>query len=94
MDTQPTAAAPGTACPSLKDLLEDGIYLLFLIRNGQTPSDAAPFSSRLDALLSHFDRQARDLDKPIEAIQEAKYAFCALTDEIILAVDSPLRDTW
>ena len=41
--SQPTA----TAVPTLKDLLEDGIYLLFLLRNGHLPSDGVEFSRRL-----------------------------------------------
>lgn len=86
--------ATGAAGPTLKDLLEDGIYLLFLMRNGQLPTEAGSFRQRLDALFAQFERQAQSHEKAPEGIRDAKYALCALADEIILAADSPVREAW
>jgi type VI secretion system protein ImpK len=86
------AAAPGT--PTLCDLLEDGIYLLFLLRDGNAPKSCDEFRRRIDAFLVGFDRQARNFGKPPEQIEQCKYAFCALMDEIVLSSGFPLRDEW
>jgi type VI secretion system protein ImpK len=89
---QAVEALPST--PMLKDLLEDGVYLLFLLRSGTTPHSAAEFNRRVDAFMSHFERHATNFGKPMSAIQDCKYAFCALLDEIILNSDFEIRDEW
>lgn len=85
-------ALPDT--PPLKDLLEDGIYLLFLLRSGTAPHSAAEFNQRVDGFLSQFERHAKNFGKPAEAIQHSMYAFCALLDEIILCSTFKIRDDW
>jgi type VI secretion system protein ImpK len=85
-------AMPNT--PILKDLLEDGVYLLFLLRSGTTPHSATEFNRRVDAFLAQFERHATNFGKPTAAIQDCKYAFCALLDEIILNSDFGIRDEW
>lgn len=80
--------------PTLKDLLEEGLCLLAHLRGGAWPREAQAFQSRLDQLLAAFEAAARSLGKPPGAVEEAKYAFCALADEVLLAADSPLRDAW
>ncbi len=80
--------------PILRDLLEDGVYLLFLLRSGTTPHSAAEFNLRVDAFLSQFERHASNFGKPLRAIQDCNYAFCALLDEIILNSDFEIRDEW
>lgn len=85
-------SAPHT--PSLRDLLEDGIYLLFLLRDGNAPQALAEFHLRLDDFLAQYDRNARNFGKPPEAIEEAKYAFCALMDEFVLSSDFAIRPEW
>jgi len=80
--------------PILKDLLEDGVYLLFLLRSGTTPQSASAFNQRVDAFLSQFERHAANFGKPVSAIQDCKYAFCALLDEIILNSEFQIRDDW
>lgn len=84
------AAAP----PTLRDLLEDGIYLLFLLRDGNAPETPGEFNQRLDQFLDQFERTARNFGKSTEAVQEAKYAFCALVDEMILSSDFSIRPEW
>jgi type VI secretion system protein ImpK len=80
--------------PILKDLLEDGIYLLFLLRSGTAPHSATEFNRRVDTFLAQFERHATNFGKPMSAIQDCKYAFCALLDEIVLNADFEIRDEW
>lgn len=94
-----TAAALATplatpAAPSLKELMEDGVYLLFLLRNGNPPATQIEFNRRVDGFLSGFEKNARNFGKSPESIHDAKYAFCALMDEIVLSSDFSIRDDW
>ncbi len=82
------------AAPSMRDLLEDGIYLLFLLRSKNAPVSCAEFNRRIDQYLTTFERVCRTFEKPLDAIVEAKYAFCALLDEIVLSSGLPIRDEW
>ncbi|MDR3409651.1 MAG: type IVB secretion system protein IcmH/DotU [Formivibrio sp.] len=87
-----TIETPRTPC--LRDLFEDGIYLLFLLRDGNAPNSASEFNRRVDEFLASFDRNAHNFGKSVEAVQHAKYAFCALMDEIILSSSFSLREEW
>lgn len=82
------------ATPSMKDLLEDGIYLLFLLRSKNSPTSCTEFNQRIDQYLATFDRICKTFNKPIEAVMDAKYAFCALLDEIVLSSGLSIRDEW
>lgn len=82
------------AAPSLRDLLEDGVYLLFLLRDGNAPNSSAEFNRRVDQFLVHYDKTARNFGKAGDQIEQGKYAFCALMDEIVLSSEFPLRDEW
>lgn len=88
------ASPVGTFTRSLQELLEDGIYLLSLLRSGNAPNSPQEFNKRIDQFLARFDADAHRLGKPAAAIVEAKYAFCALMDEIVLGSDLGLRDEW
>jgi type VI secretion system protein ImpK len=101
--TSLTSAAPIAANPatpvatftlSLKDLLEDGVYLLFLLQNGNAPNSASEFNKRIDQFLAQFEKHARSLGKAQQAVSDAKYAFCALMDEIVLSSDFSIREEW
>jgi type VI secretion system protein ImpK len=83
-----------TGVPTLCDLLEDGIYLLFLLRDGNAPASAADFNRRIDSYVADFSRRAEGLRKPLSLVQDSLYAFCALLDEIVLASGFPLRVEW
>ncbi|WP_035055125.1 type IVB secretion system protein IcmH/DotU [Andreprevotia chitinilytica] len=80
--------------PTLRDMLEDGVYLLFLLRDGNAPNSSAEFNRRVDQFLQQYDKNARNFGKTAESIEQSKYAFCALMDEIILSSDFPLREEW
>jgi len=82
------------ASPSLKEMMEDGVYLLFLLRNGNPPATQVEFNKRVDSFLATFEKNARNFGKTPEAIHDAKYAFCALMDEIVLSSDFAIRDDW
>ncbi|WP_434630305.1 type IVB secretion system protein IcmH/DotU [Chromobacterium sp. CV08] len=87
-------AVSAPAAPTLREMLEDGIYLLFLLKEGNPPSSAVEFNRRVDHFLGQFERNARNFGKDGNAISHAKYAFCALMDEIILSSEFALRDEW
>lgn len=89
---RPLPEAPGR--PTLKDLLEEGLCLMAVLRGGAWPREAPPFRGRLERLLATFESEARSLGKHPDSVEDAKYAFCALADEVLLASDSPLREEW
>ncbi len=80
--------------PTLRGLLEDGIYLLFLLRDRNAPESLGTFTQRIDGFLADFERHAHNFGKSGEAIEHAKYAFCSLLDEIILASEFGIREEW
>lgn len=97
------ATAPAASAPSahalqprltLKDMLEDGIYLLFLLRSGNAPQSTSEFNTRIENFLAQFEKHARNLGKSQQAVTDAKYAFCALMDEIILSSEFNIRGEW
>jgi type VI secretion system protein ImpK len=85
------AKAGGSA---LVDLMHEGFYVLFMLRNGAAPPDAATFMDRVSIFLSEFEREAKRLRADADDIHAAKYAFCAAADEIVLASPFPLREQW
>jgi type VI secretion system protein ImpK len=79
---------------TLVDLLQEGFYLLFMLKNGSVPPGEAPFLDTVTAYLAEFDSEARKLRARGEDIDAAKYAFCAALDEIILSSQFPMRFAW
>jgi type VI secretion system protein ImpK len=96
--TAPVASVPtpfaGITSLTLQDMLEDGIYLLFLLKCGNPPNTYTEFNMRVEQFLLQFEKNARNLGKPAKAIEQAKYAFCALLDEVILSSDFDIRNDW
>lgn len=82
------------AIRTLADLMHDGFYLLLLLKNRYTPTDAAQFAIQVRRLLDNFERSARQRNVTVDDIYAAKYAFCAAVDETILSSDSPIRAEW
>ncbi|WP_044527919.1 type IVB secretion system protein IcmH/DotU [Herbaspirillum sp. B65] len=87
------ASAPVNA-RSLLDLMYDGFYALFMLKNGSAPVDEASFSMKMQKFLSDVERNAKKLDVSPEDVYAAKYAFCASVDEIILRSNFGIRDAW
>ena len=83
---------------NLIDLLHDGFYLIFLIRNQYVPADAQQFREKTLNLLNQFEQQAKKLQFSADDIHDAKYAFCALIDETIVTQQDPsyfnLQNAW
>jgi len=84
----------GSTRTSLLDLMSDGFYMLFLLRNRYAPASTAPFKQRVQAFLATFERQAKALDHSTQDIYLSKYAFCALVDECILHSQFRVREDW
>ncbi|MEC5164231.1 MULTISPECIES: type IVB secretion system protein IcmH/DotU [unclassified Janthinobacterium] len=87
------AAGPGTA-HTLMDLMYDGFYALFMLKNGNGPQDNTDFINKMTQFLDDFGRGAKKQGASADDIDAAKYAFCAAVDEIILRSPFSIRDDW
>jgi len=87
------AAGPGTE-HTLMDLMYDGFYALFMLKNGNGPQANADFISKMTRFLDDFSRGAKKQGASPDDIDNAKYAFCAAVDEIILRSPYGIRDAW
>ncbi|MCA4797632.1 type IVB secretion system protein IcmH/DotU [Acinetobacter towneri] len=89
---------PTAQTTSLIDLLHDGFYLVFLLRNHYIPTHPSEFREKILDVLSHFEQQAKRLQFSADDIHNAKYAFCALMDETIATQQDnayfDLQNTW
>ncbi len=92
-------AAPGQRSASgntqtLVDIMYDGFYALFLLKNGCGPQDMTAFAEHMTLFLGDVDRKAKQAGMKPEDIDAAKYAFCAAVDEIILRSQFEIRKAW
>lgn len=91
----PASATPAAAGPaSLVDLMYDGFYALFLLKNGSGPQNQAAFTDDIIGFLADVDRHAKAAGVHADDVTAAKYAFCAAVDEIILRSPFDIRDAW
>ena len=98
----PTAQKHGPRMPliaareakTLLDLLYDGLYVVFMLKNGHLPSDADRFREHIRNFLIDFERGTLALKSPAEDVFLSKFAFCALVDETMLITPSAVRDSW
>jgi type VI secretion system protein ImpK len=89
------ARAPAGAGPqNLVDLMYEGFYALFLLKNGGSPHDKSAFADHMTQFLGDVDRHAKLLGIPADDVTAAKYAFCAAVDEIILSSQHDIREAW
>ncbi len=91
------AAAPASEArhsAMLLDLMHEGFYLLFLLKNGSGPVHEETFLERITKFLGSFEHDAQQVRAEAQDIDAAKYAFCAAVDEIILASPFPVRQQW
>jgi type VI secretion system protein ImpK len=91
---QAFAASPSRDASCLLDLLYDGFYMVFLLKNRCTPGDADAFRDRIRDFLVAFERGAKRLEAATEDIYLAKFAFCALVDEVVLMSQLKVRSVW
>lgn len=89
----PQAVAERSA-RSLVDLMYDGFYMLMLLKNRKTPSDAETFTNQVRKFLTDFESAAQKNHFGSDDIFDAKYAFCATVDETILSSRMDIRDMW
>lgn len=73
-----------TNATNLVDLLHDGFYVVFLLKNQYISTHPDDFRDKILNLLNHFENQARKLQFSAEDIHNAQYAYCALLDETIV----------
>lgn len=93
----PSAETPADASvrrPSLLELMEDGTYLVLLLRAGVSPKETEAFQGKVDTFLRQFEHLALQFGKAPQAIQDAKYAFCGLMDEVVLSHPGGLAERW
>ena len=83
---------------SLVDIMYDGFYLVFLLRNHYFSTEPRKFRQKIYEFLDKFEMNARKKGFLSEDIHEAKYAYCALIDETIMTSQEPefqtLKDAW
>lgn len=87
-----------TQATNLVDLLHDGFYIVFMIKNQYVPANVEAFREKILDLLNRFEVQAKKLQFSAEDIHDSKYAFCALLDETIVTQQDPnffnLQNSW
>ncbi|NML61975.1 DotU family type IV/VI secretion system protein [Massilia sp. RP-1-19] len=88
------ARKDGAGPRTLVDLMYEGFYALFLLKNGCGPHDKTGFVDHITQFLDDVDRRAKQLSVPPEDVEAAKYAYCAAVDEIILRSQYDIRDAW
>ena len=83
---------------NLVDLLHDGFYIVFLIKNQYVPDNTEQFRQKIIDQLNRFEQQAKKLQFSAEDIKDAQYAYCALLDETIVTQQDAhffnLQNSW
>ena len=87
-------AAAGAGPQNLVDLMYEGFYALFLLKNGSSPHGMAAFAEHMTQFLGDVDRNAKSIGVAADDVTAAKYAFCAAVDEIILGSQDDIREAW
>jgi len=90
----PASLEGGFQARSLRDLLYDGFYMLFLLKQGREPDSAGDFVARVQAFLADFERGAKKLNASADDVYASKFAFCAAIDEAVLASSFKIRAEW
>ncbi len=86
--------AGGAGPQSLVDMMYEGFYALYLLKNGCGPQGQAGFAEHMTQFLNDIDRHAKQLAVNVDDVYAAKYAFCAAVDEIILRSQYNIREEW
>lgn len=83
---------------NLVDLLYDGFYIVFLLKNQYVPGSPEEFRQKILDLLNRFEMQAKKLQFSADDIHDSKYAYCALLDETIVTQQDAsffhLQNSW
>jgi type VI secretion system protein ImpK len=87
-------ARPTQEARSLLDLMFDGFYMLFLLRQRQAPASAGAFRASIKQFLGDVEKGAAKLGISANDTHLAKYAFCATVDECVLRSQLNIRSAW
>jgi len=79
---------------NLLDIMYDGFYALFLLKNDNAPKDETAFLKKLQGFLASVDNNAKKLGISADDVYAAKYAYCAAVDEIVLRSSFSIRASW
>jgi type VI secretion system protein ImpK len=90
----PAHIARNTGPGTLVDMMYEGFYALFLLKNGCGPQHNDAFTDQINQFLGDVDRGGKAAGIHADDVIAAKYAFCAAVDEIILRSPFPIRDAW
>src|SRR5258708_19298414 len=75
---------PSTSAPALADLCGDLLAFALQLKKSSDPGDAEAMRLKVDEQFRALETRARQADVPQEDVQQAKYATCGATDEMIL----------
>ncbi|MCG2584204.1 type IVB secretion system protein IcmH/DotU [Massilia sp. TS11] len=92
--TTPEPSTGALPQPSLADLMADGFQAMLLLQRGCGPRPETDLAEQLIRFLGQVDSRARQLAMPHEDVQDAKYAYCAALDEIVLGSTFSIRQQW
>lgn len=96
--SKPQTQSITSQATNLIDLMHDGFYIVFLIKNQYVPENVEQFRQKILDQLNRFEQQAKKLQFSAEDIHDAKYAYCALLDETIVTQQDPsyfnLQNSW
>ena len=68
----PAATSGRHAGSALLDLMHEGFYMLFMLKNGSAPGDEHSFMDRITAFLDDFEREAKKIRADGDDIEAAK----------------------
>lgn len=84
------AAAPGK--PTLKDLVQDFISMVLIVRRGREVTSVTAFEASVDNFFTTLEHEARQANYSVEQVKDTQYALCAFLDESVLrSGDTQLR---
>ncbi|MDR0587928.1 MAG: type IVB secretion system protein IcmH/DotU [Burkholderiales bacterium] len=79
---------------TLLDIFYDGFLMIFLLKNNHPPKNAEEFTQKIKDYFHQTEQEARSVGISDADFSEAKYAFCATIDEVILQSDFAIKDEW
>jgi type VI secretion system protein ImpK len=94
MPVQPPIPAPLAQKKTLLDIFYDGFLMIFLLKSGHAPKSLDGYVEKLKIYLDDVKTQSNKLGIDEHDFNDAKYAFCATIDEMILRSDFSVKDEW
>ncbi|MCP1418432.1 type VI secretion system protein ImpK [Pseudomonas laurylsulfativorans] len=86
------AVAAAREKPTLKDLVQDFISMVLIVRKGRQVTSVSAFEASVDTFFKALERDARSANYSVEQVKDTQYALCAFLDESVLrSGDNELR---